>query len=180
MSTLALIFPGIGYTFDRPLLYYSQKLALSRGMEVRRVPLSVTLNKTLPNDVRMDLACRQAAEQGWAAAQDLSGWDRVVLIAKSIGTVAAAAALQNLPVGTPAILYTPLEQTFHYPVREAVVFTGTDDPWVRPGEIPALCKANNIPFHLFEGANHSLETGDVLRDIEILRTVMEETAKLFP
>ena len=31
---LAVFFPGIGYTNDKPLLYYSRKLAEERGYEV--------------------------------------------------------------------------------------------------------------------------------------------------
>ena len=38
MKKAAVLFPGIGYSVDRPLLYYSGKMALSRGYEVIRVP----------------------------------------------------------------------------------------------------------------------------------------------
>ena len=31
---LAVFFPGVGYTNDKPLLYYSRKLAEERGYEV--------------------------------------------------------------------------------------------------------------------------------------------------
>ena len=34
---LAVLFPGIGYTCDKPLLYYAEKLALAYGYEVKRV-----------------------------------------------------------------------------------------------------------------------------------------------
>lgn len=34
---LAVLFPGIGYTCDKPLLYYGAKLAKSYGYEVKRV-----------------------------------------------------------------------------------------------------------------------------------------------
>ena len=180
MSTLVLIFPGVGYTFDRPLLHFSRKLAERRGMAVYPVPLSVTLDRSLPNKQRMALACEQAVAQARAAVEalDFSGCTQAVLIAKSIGTVAAAAVLEQIPCPARSILYTPLEQTFSYPLGDAVVFTGTDDPWVEPGIIPALCRTRGVPFHLYEGANHSLETGDVLRDIDILRSVMEHTGKL--
>ena len=35
---IAVLFPGIGYTCDKPLLYYSEKIARERGYEIRRVP----------------------------------------------------------------------------------------------------------------------------------------------
>ena len=35
---LAVLFPGIGYHVDKPLLYYGRKLAVQRGYEVVGVP----------------------------------------------------------------------------------------------------------------------------------------------
>ena len=35
---IAVLFPGIGYTCDKPLLYYSEKIARERGYEIKRVP----------------------------------------------------------------------------------------------------------------------------------------------
>ncbi|WP_417189210.1 hypothetical protein [Agathobaculum sp.] len=32
-----------------------------------------------------------------------------------------------------------------------------------------------MPLHLTENADHSMETGDVLRDITILHTILEQT-----
>lgn len=34
MKKIAVLFPGIGYTCDKPLLYYSAKLAAEKGYEV--------------------------------------------------------------------------------------------------------------------------------------------------
>ena len=33
MKKIAIVFPGVGYTKDRPLLYYAGKLAVKRGYE---------------------------------------------------------------------------------------------------------------------------------------------------
>ena len=33
----ALLFPGVGYGLDRPLLYYSAKLAKAAGWEIQSV-----------------------------------------------------------------------------------------------------------------------------------------------
>ena len=38
MKKIAVLFPGIGYTCEKPLLYYSAKLAAEAGFEVVRVP----------------------------------------------------------------------------------------------------------------------------------------------
>ena len=38
MKKTAVIFPGIGYHTDKPLLYYSRKIAASQGYDVIEVP----------------------------------------------------------------------------------------------------------------------------------------------
>ena len=38
MRKLAVVFPGIGYTVDKPLLYYSRRLAADAGYEIKRLP----------------------------------------------------------------------------------------------------------------------------------------------
>ena len=37
---IAVIFQGIGYNADKPLLYYSKKIALERGYDVKVVEYS--------------------------------------------------------------------------------------------------------------------------------------------
>ena len=38
MSKLAVVFPGIGYTVDKPLLHYSRRLAADAGYEIKLLP----------------------------------------------------------------------------------------------------------------------------------------------
>ena len=40
MKKLAVFFPGIGYTVDKPLLHYSRKLVTDAGYEVKLLPYS--------------------------------------------------------------------------------------------------------------------------------------------
>ena len=40
MRKIAIVFPGVGYTKDRPLLYYAGKLAVKHGYELRFVDFS--------------------------------------------------------------------------------------------------------------------------------------------
>lgn len=37
------------------------------------------------------------------------------------------------------------------------------------------CRRLGVPLHLTENADHSMGTGDVLRDITILHTILEQT-----
>ena len=75
------------------------------------------------------------------------------------------------------VFYTPLEDTFAFPLGDAVVFTGSADPWVNGDAISELCQKANIPCHIIPDANHSLETGNVKTDIENLGKIMKKTKK---
>ena len=48
---LAVIFPGIGYTADKPLLYYTTRLAKKHGYQIQTVSYG-----TLPENIRGDSA----------------------------------------------------------------------------------------------------------------------------
>ena len=37
-NKLAVIFPGIGYHCDKPLLYHAKKIAAAKGYEILEVP----------------------------------------------------------------------------------------------------------------------------------------------
>ena len=70
---------------------------------------------------------------------------------------------------------TPLEETFSFPLQDAIVFTGSADPWVEAGRIPSLCKESGILCFVIPDANHSLETADPEQDILTLQKIMFET-----
>ena len=66
MKRLAVFFPGIGYTVDKPLLHYSRRLAEKHGFEIRLLPYGGFPKKVKGDRDRMlecgRLACRQAKE----------------------------------------------------------------------------------------------------------------------
>ncbi len=160
---LAVIFPGIGYTADKPLLYFGRRIAVDCGYEIRIMDYKGFPPKVKGDRNRMEesffIALRQAEEM--LAGVDFTEYEDVVFIGKSIRQV----------------LYTPLEDTFRFPIGEAIAFTGDDDPWVgkENSRIPALCEERGIPCRQVPHANHSLESKDVFEDMKELRRVMKET-----
>lgn len=181
MRKIAVFFPGIGYTVDKPLMYYSRKLAIANGYEVKLLPYHGFPNKIMGNQDKMiesfNLAWSQTMEM--LKSEELDGYDEILFVGKSVGTVVAAkyASECKYKDRIRMILYTPLEYTFKYPFSEAVVFTGNNDPWVglEKSRIEDICKERNIPVEVFDRANHSLETGDVNTDLEYIRDIMKKT-----
>lgn len=178
MNRLAVFFPGIGYTADKPLLYYSRKLAAKAGYDIKVLAFS-----GFPSNVRgeaekmrecFNIAGYQSAKQ--LAETDLDDYSDVVFISKSIGTAVAAEYAMNCPAKSRIrhILYTPLEETFKFDISNAIVFTGSEDPWVEKGLISKLCMEKGIPCTVVPRANHSLETGEILTDIQNLKDVIDK------
>ena len=176
MKKLAVLIPGIGYTKDKPLLYYSSKIARAKDYDV----LGVTFHD-LPDKIRGDnakikeaylLCCEQTKE--FLGGIDFSKYDRVVFISKSIGTIVAAYYCGKNQISAKHIFFTPLEQTFNFVgEQESIVFYGNADPWADDMTTNDLCKKLNIPSYLVQSANHSLETGDISIDINNLLTIMK-------
>ena len=110
MSTLAVFFPGIGYTADRPLLHFCRRLAAELGYEIKLLPYS-----GFPQQVRGDrskmeecfrIALTQAGEM--FADTDLTAYDDVLFVGKSVGTIVAAKIAAESAAQIRLVLYTPL------------------------------------------------------------------------
>ena len=173
---LAALFPGVGYHCDKPLLYYSAKLAKAAGYDVLPVPYA-----GFPERVRGDSeklrACMDIARSQAEALLSTVSWAEyreILFIGKSIGTVVASRYAWERALAARSVLLTPLADTFRYVRGSAIAFHGTADPWADTGAIVGACRERGVPLCLTEGANHSLETGDALRDVRILGETMEK------
>ncbi len=179
MSKLAVFFPGSGYHSDKPLLYHSRKIAALCGYEMMLLPYSGFPQNVKGDRAKMrecfELALQQSRQMLTAIA--FNEYSELLFVGKSIGTVAAAAIAEEIPAGPELrmLLYTPLEETFSYPVRNALIFTGDADPWTGKRRIPELCRERGIPCCVIPGANHSLETDDPMEDLRNLKRIMKKS-----
>ena len=226
---LAVYFPGIGYHCDKPLLYYSRRLAAEAGYEELQLSYTFSGGNIRGNKEKMREAFfalyAQAKEQ--LSAVDWSTYDEILFVSKSIGTIISAAYTAEQHISCRQILYTPLEDTFSveeelaelhkqtvadkqtaavqvqgtvqeqliaqkgykadqnetctsvgedvWTAGRAIAFIGTADPWSSVPQVIALSEKKGIPIFSYEDANHSLETGDALKCLEILTDVMTKT-----
>ena len=181
MKKLAVFFPGIGYTVAKPLMHYSRRIASNLGYEIRLLPYAGFPEKIRGDAARMKESYEIALTQAREMLQDVNfeEYEDILFVGKSIGTVVAAqlAAERDLCNRTRLVFYTPLEETFKYPCKKALVFTGEEDPWVGGSDsrIAQLAKENGFRCYSIPQANHSLESKDICRDIRTLEMVMQET-----
>lgn len=177
---IAVFFPGIGYHCDKPLLYYSRKLAQEYGYE-KIVALSYSYDgeNIRGNEQKMQEAFDSlyGQAQNSLAAIDFTQYSKILFVSKSIGTVIASAYAEKHDVKCHQVLYTPLEQTYRFRHADAIAFIGASDPWSDVLEVKCLSEKQYIPIHVYEKANHSLETMDTLKNLEILKDVMEKTSE---
>lgn len=174
---LAVVFPGIGYHTDKPLLYYSKKLASAAGYEIVEVPYSNFPKNVKGSPEKMQEAFLLALDQAEAMLSQISfgSYGRLLFLSKSLGTVVAAAYARNHSLNAHHIFYTPVETTFSFEQNRGIVFHGTKDTWVETRMVEDACQRLELPLYLTKDANHSLETGDPLEDLKNLQLIMEHT-----
>ncbi len=174
---LAVFFPGIGYINDKPLLYYSRKMAQERGYEVICTEYHDLPEKIKGNKEKMIQAGNMAFAQCRELLKeiDFAVYDDVLFVGKSIGTVIAARYAEKHVPTAGLVLYTPLEATFFADIRDAIAFIGEADPWSDLDEVKRLAVQRHVPLYTYPGCNHSLECNSWKRNMEILGNVMELT-----
>ena len=186
MKKLAVIFPGIGYHTDKPLLYYSGKMAAAEGYEIVKIAyptcavnLKGATSEQIHSFVKECVEVTDKALEEFGLAGGIEGFDPgrfedILFISKSIGTAIAAAYASTADAAVRHVFFTPLEETFDY-VKEAsgIAFSGTKDNWADHDNVRRLCEEKRIPLTVVDDANHSLETGDVIIDTENIAKVMK-------
>ena len=112
---LVVCFPGIGYHCDKPLLYYSRKLAACAGYD-HTLLLQYTYHKDglrgSPAALREAFDTLYAQAEAQLSAVDWPQYDDVLFLSKSIGTAVSAAFAQRH--GIPCLFRhrRPLERCF--------------------------------------------------------------------
>lgn len=175
---LAVFFPGIGYTNDKPLIYYARKIARNHEyeevcVEYHDLPAKVRGNKELMMQA-VEMAYKQACER--LSTVDFTAYDEVLMVGKSIGTVLATRYCSEHNIKARLVLYTPVEATFEVPVtKDAIAFIGDEDPWSSLDEVKHLAQKCETELIIYPGCNHSLECGEAHKDINTLKEVMNAT-----
>lgn len=177
MKKLAVLFPGIGYHTDKPLLYYSKKLAAANNFEVIEVPYGNFPKNIKGSTEKMKKAFSSAVEQSEHLLQNVKfqEYDKLLFISKSVGTAVAAYYATKHNLHPYNIFYTPVEASLAFMTQPGIVFHGTNDDWVDSDMLISSCKQKGYNVFLTEKANHSLETGNVLTDIKNIQTIMSAT-----
>ena len=176
---LAVIFPGMGYHNDKPLLYHGKKLAKERGYEVVEVNYVLDKNAGAVKDdeTQKKEVFRQAYSQTeeQLAKVKFASYQEVVFIGKSIGTVVASKYALDHRIPARQVVFTPVPQTFSYLTEGPnVVFHGTKDPWCSDEEVFKAKEKFGFTLEQVKDANHSLETDNTVHNIHLLADIINQ------
>ena len=180
---LAVVFPGMGYHSDKPLLYYSKKLAKQMGYEVVEVSYDFeVVSKNIVNDkgAKLDAFKHAVSEaEKILADTDFSRLNNVLFIGKSIGTTVAAYFDKEHHINARHIVFTPVPETFtHLRKKCGIVFHGTADPWCETHLAEEKCRELELDLVKVEGTNHSLESGDIITDLGRMPGIMDRVKEV--
>ena len=136
-NKLAVIFPGIGYHCDKPLLYHAKKIAAAKGYEIREVPYTGFESGVKGNPDKMRRSFMKAMEQTEKILEEVrwESFGELLVISKRIGTAIAAEFAHRHDLVTRNVYFTPVGATFSFHPQTGIVFHGTADPWATDVEI---------------------------------------------
>jgi predicted alpha/beta-hydrolase family hydrolase len=182
-NTLAVLFPGLRYSCDMPLLYYPFKLLLQRGAEVLQVRADYT--QSAYSSLSLTGRGTWLAEDAQAAVQAARAqreYTRLVLIGKSIGTISLASLVLR-ERGAISIWLTPLLRNPQVVTAAeqnpgpALFVSGTADDLYHGEALERIRAATQAEMALIEGGDHSLEiAGDFFGSLCALEQVMRAVA----
>ncbi len=170
---LAVVLPGVGYTFDHPALYYSRMVLDLFGADELRIEPTYRRSKFRAfTDQEKEESIAADAKAILETLQGLIQYTRITLVGKSMGTLILASVLeQGLHCQTEFIWLTPLLtnqyflETITTKAHRGIYFIGSSDQHY---DSVLLEQVKNGQVIVFDGANHSLEIeGDVIGSITI-------------
>jgi predicted alpha/beta-hydrolase family hydrolase len=188
INHLAVLLPGFGYTLDMPLFYYAQNLLLERGWDVLRVEYAYNTHpefQTLPEMERNQwlLADTTAA---WRAGLGQQTYDRVVLIGKSLGTLAMGHLLTmaDPPPNVGAVWLTPLlaEERLRQQISQyggpSLFVIGTADPHFDPVVLEKMQVATIGEAVVVRNADHGMDIpGEPIASVRAVERVIEALSR---
>jgi phosphoglycolate phosphatase len=107
---------------------------------------------------------------------DLSEYEKVIFIAKSVGTVISCKIKEELNLKADLILFTPLEQTLPYIGKDnniILVAVGDQDKFLQSEKLVDRCEAEKVNYYIEKGVGHRMEvTNDLSRCLEVVGNVL--------
>jgi hypothetical protein len=183
-QSLALIFPGLRYTCDKPLLYYTTQLLLDQERDV----IQLWLDYGAPKYKELSQAeqTQYALEYSTAllsAGKNSGSYTEFIIAGKSMGTLMMTLLLTKFPELrqettiwlTPLVNLPPVSQAISSLIGPAFVASGDADPIFDQGAVSLFKTKSNLTTRVIKNGDHSLEIpGDQLNSLQVLSNIMKD------
>ena len=159
---IVLSFPGSRGS-EIPLLYFAAKHYEDLGYE------KVFVNNPIIQDASYEVLLNTLIENAKTIIEslNLSEYDNVVFIAKSIGTVVACKIKEIYNLNT--LKYIKSDNNI------LLVSLGTKDRIIEWNIVKSLCEAENINCYIEENVGHRMEVmNDLQRNLEIIYNIISK------
>lgn len=173
-QSLAVLFPGTGYTCGEPLMQKIARQFLEAGYQVVQLDFSAVPFHELAG-------LEEAAERVKPLVlEQLKGIEpaacgEIVFVSKSLGTVCAGWLEKEWGVPARQLYLTPLPQTLDC-IREtsrvAGMVIGTQDRFMTAEALQAFCTGRGIPCLVAAGTGHNLKYADPAAAEELERKIL--------
>lgn len=181
---LGVVISGFGYTYRNPLLYYVISLLAESGADFLLVDFRYYEDEGFRaldeagQDARFEADAAAVAD---AVEREAPSRERIVLAGKSLGTSVirrclrrpAVAAKSSLILLTPGSEWSDFIPELVRAGRPALVVGSLGDRYYPVPNLDELRAAPRVRRLELEEGDHSLETGDAVRDVETLKRIVQ-------
>ncbi len=180
---LVVLLPGLNYTVENPLFYYTGQLLHERDVDALLVDFTYNRDDTFlnaPGDDRLD-RLRTDGQTNMKFARNLGEYDRVTIIGKSLGTIAMGWAIDDLPNArlawlTPSLGVPGLRAQMLRRPNPAFCLIGTRDPAYSDPLVEELT-ADGMTVAVIEGADHGVShTDGAVASVALVQEAIEKLA----
>lgn len=184
MRKIAVVFPGVGYTVEKPLLYYTASEAKDAGYQLLKLDYGEEIHSFQGRseaglESLMEKAKNKVKEQ--LEVIDWGQYEKILFISKSIGTTLACWVEKELGIRVKHCLLTPIPLTIPYlSEADGLVFVGMADPYMKKKVVEQVVKEYPEKVgEVFFDCNHSLERpGHTILNLKNVKKVVKKLKKM--
>ena len=175
---LIVLFPGVNYGVDCPLLYYAGFQYEVMGYEkIKITSYEVDSPKGTTNFVEYAKCAGQMVKR-MLQEISLDEYEDIVFASKSIGTVIALSLEDERQIkNVRHLLLTPIDLTLPLMEKDrsyGCIVTGSKDKWVDHEKLRQICQEKKLPLTEIVGVGHRLETKESMEEnLEIIKQIIK-------
>lgn len=156
---IVVCFPGTGYTCRERLFALCTAVYEARGYDVIRLDYShIPFREIESFEEAVGIALRASKRQ--LENVDFAGYEDVVWISKSLGTICATVAEKELVVLPRHLFLTPVEATLGQiksGARVMAMVLGTTDRFLTGEKLAEFCAERGYRYCIINGVGHNLK-----------------------